>query len=176
MPEYYSAPPMTKKEILLVSQRLRNVTATAEKPCFPVMEFLEYFLPMLDENFNYLVLGDQDMPVNTYAYYEPISGQIYIREDVYERACNGIARDRFTIAHEIGHFFLHHSGFALCREDSKKSIPTYCDPEWQANTFASFLLMPPNLIRNMSAEDIAKQCGTSLTAARIAKEKSQTLT
>ena len=32
---------------------------------------------------------------------------IKIREDVYERAIKGYGRDRFTLAHELGHFLMH---------------------------------------------------------------------
>ncbi len=48
------------------------------------------------------------------------------------------SRDRFTIAHELGHYFLH-------REESEKSSFTRRGSdkrEWQANWFAAELLMP----------------------------------
>ncbi|AMX00398.1 ImmA/IrrE family metallo-endopeptidase [Rummeliibacillus stabekisii] len=59
-------------------------------------------------------------------------------------------RDRFTIAHEIGHLFLH-MGY-LVDEDKWESTPTYKDSayyrsghseeEYEANEFAASLLMP----------------------------------
>ncbi len=59
-------------------------------------------------------------------------------------------RQNFTIAHELGHIALHSSIIAnLCsiedRESDKNTIiekSTYGRMEYQANTFASFLLMP----------------------------------
>ena len=50
--------------------------------------------------------------------YDSISG---IREDVYERAIQGVPRDIFTIAHEIGHAILHDDiqEIALARNDEK---------------------------------------------------------
>jgi Zn-dependent peptidase ImmA (M78 family) len=59
-------------------------------------------------------------------------------------------RQRFTTAHEIGHFYLNHQGevfidqFVLRRdENSKLAIDAQ---EIEANTFAAALLMPEHLI------------------------------
>lgn len=49
----------------------------------------------------------------------------------------------------------------------------YLNPEWQANTFAGALLIPNNLIGNMSIPQIAYECGTSYQAAEIAYKKSR---
>jgi Zn-dependent peptidase ImmA (M78 family) len=67
-------------------------------------------------------------------------------------------RQRFTIAHEIGHFVLHHKDF----EDPKNDL--HWDKKWayfrstdspgpkpeevEANQFAAELLMPENLLRD----------------------------
>lgn len=32
---------------------------------------------------------------------------IRVRSDVYERACENHGRDRFALAHELGHYSLH---------------------------------------------------------------------
>ncbi len=69
-----------------------------------------------------------------------------------------LGRYRFTLAHEIGHWRLHRSYYredpaqaalfdgrgqpaVVCRAGDKK-IPV----EWQADTFASYLLMPKALV------------------------------
>lgn len=41
----------------------------------------------------------------------PSENRIRIREDVYERACNGYGRDRLTMAHELGHLLLHRDDY-----------------------------------------------------------------
>ena len=87
-----------------------------------------------------------------------------IREDVYDRAVDGNARDRFTLCHELGHFLLHtpeRVSFA------RGEVPTYMDPEWQANVFAGELMAPYELVKNMSACEIAEKCGMSLAAAQV---------
>lgn len=175
MSNHFSAHPTSTKKILDYARIVRQGAHVSKKLFFPVVEFLEHFIPKFDEDFNLRILEEQEMPRNTYAYYDPVSNTMSIREDVYDGACANNHRDRFTIAHEIGHFFLHHKGFALYRESEERVIPTYCDPEWQANTFAGFLLMPPELICDLTSEEISKKCGTSMAAARIAKRKSQTL-
>ncbi|MGO8749156.1 MAG: ImmA/IrrE family metallo-endopeptidase [Thermoguttaceae bacterium] len=57
-------------------------------------------------------------------------------------------RDNFTIAHELGHFFLH---FFLQepRPEVPRGFTRYgTGPiEWQANRFAAALLMPADLFR-----------------------------
>jgi hypothetical protein len=59
-------------------------------------------------------------------------------------------RYRFTLAHELGHFFLHRV-LGYTYEDTKETIMdrknTYWDgKEGEANSFASQLLMPTKLI------------------------------
>ena len=111
-----------------------------------------------------------------YAEYNPIKKELKIRDDTYENAINGIGRDRFTIAHEIGHIFLHSNNVSLAR--SNEEIPIYCNPEWQANTFARELLCPINgIIKGDNDETLAKRYGVSKEVARIQlSQKEQNLT
>lgn len=115
------------------------------------------------------IVEDRSLP-GKYAAYYPQSNLLKIRETVYLGACAGNGRDRFTIAHELGHFFLHREvSLNLAREASPdQTVPAYLNPEWQANTFASEFLMPHDLIQGMSPEEVAQACGTSHEAARIA--------
>jgi Zn-dependent peptidase ImmA (M78 family) len=66
-------------------------------------------------------------------------------------------RQRFTIAHELGHFVLHVKSneglfidkkYAVHHRDSKSSLGTV-DTEREANLFASALLMPRSLVREL---------------------------
>jgi Zn-dependent peptidase ImmA (M78 family) len=61
-------------------------------------------------------------------------------------------RKRFTIAHELGHFFLNHTkgihvdkSIIFRNEDSSKAL---YNTEIEANKFAAELLMPSDLIRD----------------------------
>jgi len=76
------------------------------------------------------------------------------------------ARKRFTLAHEIGHFLLGHSEYMLS-EKCHKSLLNIENPndigirdvmrmEWQANQFASYLLLPTIEFVQSFLEIIAK--------------------
>lgn len=77
-------------------------------------------------------------------------------------------RQRFTIAHELGHFFLHdydgvhfdgkHSGSQMFLRDEKSSQGTDVE-EREANYFAAEILMPVSLLQ----KDLAKIKEISLT-------------
>ena len=75
-------------------------------------------------------------------------------------------RQRFTIAHEIGHFLLHNTShevhvdkrFVLHRRDQNSSQGT--DPhEREANFFAAELLMPESMVRADLAKDFVYDLG-----------------
>lgn len=84
-------------------------------------------------------------------------------------------RDRFTIAHELGHYILHYLPNADPRHDSKFRIGRYGDSaiEREANLFASAFLMPEqqfkdsysNLGGDLSA--VAKDFRVSEVAAQV---------
>lgn len=82
-----------------------------------------------------------DLEDNVGGYYDFKEKKIFINRN------NTPQRQRFTIAHELGHYFLH-SEFIQTSEYHKKELRREIanDPkELEANTFASHLLMPSNL-------------------------------
>ena len=83
-----------------------------------------------------------------------------------------ITRQRFSIAHEIGHIVLHdHDGATLFnRELSPNDDPL----ETEANIFASRLLAPLIVLHSLnvrSPEDIVRKCNISIIAATIRWER-----
>lgn len=83
-------------------------------------------------------------------------------------------RQRFSIAHEIGHILLHSpkSATVYNREPSPSDDPL----EAEANVFASRLLAPLCVLHYMnvqSASEIAELCNISLPAAIIRFERLQ---
>lgn len=157
--------PRSRANIIRLVKTLKSIIGFNELN-FPVCEFIENILPQLDSDFTYEYVDSSDLPDRTYAYYDPINNVMKIDQNVYLGACNGNPRDRFTIAHEIGHYFtIDEIQFA---RGETKDIPAYINPEWQANAFASELLMPSEKIYNMSVDSIVKKCNVSATAASIA--------
>ncbi|MBV5337480.1 MAG: ImmA/IrrE family metallo-endopeptidase, partial [Deltaproteobacteria bacterium] len=82
----------------------------------------------------------------------------------YEGACAGEGRDRFTMCHELGHLLMHR-GVALSRIDPDNPPKIYRNSEWQADTFASYLMMPKDLIADSSYHRVTAEFGVSLEAA-----------
>ncbi|MFH1079150.1 MAG: ImmA/IrrE family metallo-endopeptidase [Pseudomonadota bacterium] len=89
-----------------------------------------------------------------------------------------IARKRFSIAHELGHFVLNHEGMSLEIACTEKDMMNWysVDKETEANFFASELLMPEALVKQRCdvrevnlepAKNIAAAFQTSLTSATI---------
>lgn len=77
-------------------------------------------------------------------------------------------RQRFSIAHEMGHIVLHNPTGAtvMNREISPNDDPL----ETEANIFASRLLAPLCILHFLNlncAEEIAEYCSISMTAAKI---------
>lgn len=69
---------------------------------------------------------------------------------------NTMERNRFTIAHEIGHIYLNHVGTKTAQIEK------------EANMFASRILMPMFLINELkitTPEELAKLCCVSIEAA-----------
>jgi hypothetical protein len=86
------------------------------------------------------------------------------------------SRQRFTLAHEVGHFLLPWQQ-EISSPCTKEKIETWDEelyrPELDANRFAAEILMPRELVSTHlraeptmeSVESIAGACGTSLTAS-----------
>lgn len=94
---------------------------------------------------------------------------------IYDDECT-IGRRRFTIAHELGHIFLGHAlvkGYHARTFDTEKP-----QVEVAADIFASRLLAPACVLWGLdihTAEDIAKVCDISRTAAQIRSERMEVL-
>ena len=65
-----------------------------------------------------------------------------------------------TIAHEIGHIFLH-AEVPMAKNYEQSEIKVYEDSEWQADVFAEELLAPAKLIKNMNYQEIQAKCQIS---------------
>ena len=106
------------------------------------------------------------------------SGSIYVHGpndfDIILPQYTSPLRDRFTIAHELGHYFLH------SRQGKTPLIATRKGTgrvEWEANWFAAALLMPELEFREAAKrldsdiDRIAGEFGVSRDAARVRKER-----
>lgn len=157
------AEPQSRVSIRKMAKKLREVVGCENCLKFPILEFIEWILANPEDGIDLELLDPEEMQ-DTYSTTNTGSNKMCIRSDVYEGAINGDSRDRFTLCHEVGHYFLHQpSSISFARGN----VPRYRDPEWQANTFAGELMAPYDLVKDMSIEEIMEKCGMSRQAATI---------
>lgn len=164
METFYKVKPLSRKNIREIAKKIRKICGIKDKQEFPVVIFLEFIL----EKFDYIYdICPKSELQSEYAKTIPSQKVMKIREDVYERAIQGVPRDIFTIAHEIGHAILHDDiqEIALARNDEK--IKAFENPEWQANTFAGELIAPSDSVIGLKIEEIANIYNCSLQVAEI---------
>lgn len=80
-------------------------------------------------------------------------------------------RQRFTLAHELGHYFLHRDRGEFVDKALFRSETEQDALEYDANKFASILLMPEEAFRqatqrHKNLEEVAEHFGVSKAAAR----------
>jgi len=165
------AQPISGQEIREITNQIRDLVGLTNDFYFPIVPFIEQVMPQIFSGFCYDIVDISEMK-GLYAEALPQLNLMRIREDVYNNALNDIGRDRFTLAHEVGHFILHGEGrVALARVNERIIIPAYKKPEWQANAFAGELLIPHHLVAGISANTIADYCKVSIQAAEIQVSK-----
>lgn len=161
----FIAAPMNRAEIRSLASQIRRNFGFNNTLRFPIMEFAELALPQLDKNYSFEVVEMHELGQShglTERQGDHVT--IKIREDVYDLACDEAGRDRGTVAHEVGHYFMHARSPSLHRHFGGK-IRTFEDPEWQAKCFQGELLVPKHLVQGMSASAVAVSCGVSVDAA-----------
>jgi len=161
-----SATPRSRQSIREMTKWIRKQLNMEEELNFPIVQVIELLATDDEEEFDYEIVSPNEM-LDTYGTTNTYRNIMRIRENVYEGAVNGNPRDRFTLCHEFGHWFLHQpENISFARG----TIPKYCDPEWQANTFAAELMIPYYLVKDMSLEDIVEKCGVSYSCADIQRK------
>lgn len=161
--------PRSRREIRNVADVFRDISRRALGDfgsLFPVVEALEWVMPSLDSEF-VLDIWPVDAMGEEHGLTIPSRHTIRLREDIYDRACDGHGRDRMTVAHEIGHYFLHDEQAFARRETKKKErLPAFRSAEWQASCFgAELLIFPKGLTSHMTVEEVATLRGVSTIAA-----------
>lgn len=128
-----------------------------------MQNLLEIVLPQIYPGFHFDVV-EKHVLGHDHARTYPQQRLIEIRNDVYDGLCEKQGRDRFTVAHEIGHLFLHKAP-VLARGSQDHKI--FEDSEWQADRFAAEFLMPYDDCRTCkSYQQIMVRFGVSPTAAQ----------
>ena len=157
--------PASRQDIWKLVRNIRNNLGVEKKLYFDIVHFLEKVMPKIFPNFVLEICSEEEMGEN-HGETIPSEYKICIREDVYIGACKGKGRDRLTLAHEVGHFFMHDEGTIIyCRLAPNTKLPKFIDPDWQADVFAGELLAPSYLINGMDAQEVHKKCEVSMPCA-----------
>ncbi len=160
-----AADPLSRLTIRKIAWEVREIIGCVQQEFFPIVRFIEWVLcnPNNEYGMEFEIAEPWEMQ-NTYGTTNTGKNKMIIRSDVYDRAVQGSARDRFTLCHELGHFILHQPGSISY---ARGNVPAYRNPEWQANTFAAELMAPVELVKNMSIEEMMEKCEISYQAAEI---------
>lgn len=156
--------PMSMAAIRGFAEKVRGVFTKDTDILFPIMDVLELRLTKVIDGFYLDPIDEVDMG-DLEGLVIAGENRLCLRNDVYEQACRGNGRARFTACHELAHFLMHRNvSMARVREDN---VPIYCDSEWQADTFAGALMMSARHFPQFrTVEEAARACGMSTTAAK----------
>lgn len=161
----YSVEPRSRADLRRLATDIRKALRLHDQLYFPIVELLDILEEALD-GFTYSIILDDELPPNKHADTNVYTGEIRIKESVYNGARQGNGRDRMTIAHEFSHYMtLCFIGMKLSRTIGGGKPKPYEDPEWQAKCLAGELLIPYELTAGMSAGEIVEKCGVSYPAA-----------
>lgn len=161
--------PLSRGNIRKIAQKLKKDFCLINGK-IDIVKFIEGVSSILGMDYEYV--EDYKLP-NKYAETDPLTKTIIIKESVCMQAIKGSVRDRFTLAHELGHIILHslnNPEVKFCRFD--EVIKPYEDIEWQANTFAAEFLVDIEEAKNLTVEEIVKKYGVSKAVAAIQKKSS----
>lgn len=158
-----AADPMSRARIRKMVKKLREIVGCEDREYFPIVQFIEWILANPDNGIDLEIVDPEEMQ-DTYGTTNTGNNIMRIRSDVYEGTIMGDPRHRFTLCHEVGHYFLHQPDSVSF---ARGNIPRYREPEWQANTFAAELMAPYDLVKDMDVEEIMEKCGMSRQAATI---------
>lgn len=126
----------------------RKLAEIYSSPSIPVVEVAEQ---------NGVNVVFQDMG----KYAESVAGLLdFNARRIYVNKADPVARQRFTIAHELGHWVLHRNAF-LADPEAYPVLPRFQRVEdsnafeQEANAFASELLVPRHLLRQVRSAPVS---------------------
>ena len=166
MRDEFIVPAMSRRAVFDVAGMVRALVPNA--PAYlDVLHLAEVVLPRHLPDYQFDVVDDEELGGRGG---ETARGIPYVKisRSTYEGARAGIGRDRFTVAHELGHLFLHsHLGLARSkRPAANQLVKAYQSSEWQADTFGGALLMPVEHFRACADDfEVVRMFGVSGKAA-----------
>ncbi len=147
-----------------LAKATRSLCDISDDQHFDVIKFLEIDIIRLIPDFYLFIENDNEM-MGSKAFVTKDSKGIVVAESVYNDAVGGLFYARKILAHEFGHVLLHHNKdfetkhFTLNGYQKQiRDMEHFHSAEWQADTFAIFLLVPPSQISAATTEyDFGRQ-------------------
>lgn len=162
----FEVEPIGRAKLMALTESIRTFFRL-EGPFCPILQVVELGFPRV-QGFErtHITIGEHDEMGDRHGLTFPEEQEIRLRVDVYDGVEANKGRDRFTLAHELGHLLLHSKpGLARTMRESSEIEP-FRSSEWQADTFAGCLLMPITYLQTgPSISEIATTCGVSIDAA-----------
>ena len=160
----YKVPAKSKKDIENIANRVRDLLGLHSG--VQMYKILEFVIPRIDGTFELQIVPDLAMGGDEARTY-PDKNIIRLSDTTYSRAISLNGRANFTLAHELGHLFLHRGLPPSYARKVHENEKLYKNSEWQADKFASYFLMPEiDVIATCSSpKDIAARYYTSHSAA-----------
>lgn len=123
-------------------------------------------------HFNYQRVPDPELP-EAEAQWDAEKGLLRMRESVFQAMQRGEPRARWTIAHEIGHFAMKHSGVrnrSTSQTTAERLLLEVKKEESEARRFAAMFLAPCYLLSSSdTVDELVDRFGLSYEAALIRK-------
>jgi transcriptional regulator with XRE-family HTH domain len=161
----FLVPPISFNRLHSFADKIRSIFVEDDRIDFPIIEVLEHKLGRILPDFYLDVQGRDLMGEDEGRVYNG-RDELILRQDVYDGACNGDRRARFTACHEFAHYLMHRTiPLSRARDDTDK---IYCDSEWQADRFAGALLMSPRHVQQFDCPlQAAEACKINPAAAKF---------
>lgn len=161
--------PLSRAQIGDFALTLRRGMGFEDSGRVDMLKVVEWILPLIFSDYRFEIVDDHELG-DAEATTSMSERVIRMKESCYRRAQRGHPRFPFTLAHELGHLFLH------CLKGNQQlargKVAAYLDPEWQADEFASAFLAPADEVRKCrSIAEIAARFGISSAAARVRASK-----
>jgi hypothetical protein len=147
------ASPRSNKEIDAIACTLRDVFGCLHDYVPNLVGILEVEIPKLFRDYEFAVEDDNDLKdengnlVLGLTRFSP--SQISLSLSTYRGLLKFEPRARFTAAHEMGHYFMHHAEKGMQRSSAaaSKMVNKLISAERQANHFAACFLVPEYIAR-----------------------------
>ena len=164
--QYIWTSPTSAKQLRKYASSIRKLLNCGDQLTFLILDILDY---LMDEGaiiFQILDDNDEYFAIDELAKFDYNENTIYAKETVYREALAGIGRSRFTLTHELAHFILFRIlNFEVYTMDSAPLA--FQDPEWQANTLAREILIPYELTKDFSLQEVIDKCLVSEECALV---------